>query len=328
MKIEDALGLGISGAPNGALGKMVFSDANSVPTWQDPGFGEIMQPGLGGYFGSSGITATINSSTGLLTFANQRTNDIMWFKIASGAYVRGALSAMSSLTAIKPTTAGNFRYIAIDAVPPSNVDGACTLIINEASVDQTTAILAANNPTSPATGNMRIWDGIVQNSAGTFVLVAATGATARNIVPAATGRDRCPWAKGYFGQVAYSGVDIVQTSTTPVVLTQYQQRAEIQSNCVRLTWRCARMVSGAGGFDMSFLADGSGLENYLYRHAITDTAHLKVLILSNISAGSVLFNLNFTAVVAAQTNTINGPFGSEFTVEELPRQAARLNGTA
>lgn len=315
------------------LGKTFISDASGNLAWQDPRYEDILQAGIVGSIASTGITATVNSSTSALTFSQQRTNDIMWFKLASGLLIPGVIPAMSSLTAVRPTTAGNFRYIAIDCVPPTIWGGNATLTVNEAGADQTTAALASTNPTSVTSGNVRIWDGIVQNSATTTVLVS--GGTGINTIPAATGRDRCPWARGAMSRTTATATVTNSTTTAAQIAAALNTRIEVGANPLRLSFTCigTNTVAAADGVATSCFMDGSQVDGVaqLGGQAPGGTSVGGMVGFSYVTAvpaaGSHLFVPVFQAGIAG-TASINGSTWPQvFTIEEIVRPI-RLNGTA
>lgn len=303
-----------------------------------PDWASIIQPGVLGAVASTGITATVNSGTGALTFLQQRTNDSIWFTLASGLRIRGTLPAMTSLTAIKPTTVGNFRYIAIDAVPPSLPGSACTLTVNEAGSDQTTAALAASNPTTVAAGNVRLWDGIVQNSASTFVLIG--GGSGATLIPAATGRDRCPWARGVadgiFRAAGATNYTTASTSHAVIDATNLSLRLECSGGPIEFMMAMLGNHSVASGrYALSMFVDGAQVDSAAWEaRGISGTTGgngvgvASVFESYSIAAGSHLFQPSFR-VIDAGTLTLNAGSSQGFLFQVRERLQPNVgNGTA
>lgn len=204
-----------------ALGRSMQSDSFGDVQWANAGEGDPLQPGFMVYTptatasipsGNGTIIATL--SGGVFTFGNIPTGDVVWFRDPStNQYIRGICPPPPSLGFTGTGT--NFYGVALDLGPPSTPGGLAQWftvfpnLLNIGSAQSTAALAAANQP-AVAPGFIRVWDGIVGNSPG-----LVSGGSGANLIPAATGRDRRPWARGYRNK--YDSTPTYATGSTGVV---------------------------------------------------------------------------------------------------------------
>jgi hypothetical protein len=249
-----------------ATGKMLISDASGNASWIDPGDADLLQPGVVGNVASTGITATISSSTRVPTWSQWPTNDVIWFSVG-GVMIRGTMPA-GPTAAFDAPASGRWRYVAIDAVPPATFGGACTYV-ESSSADQTSAALAAGAATAVTAGNVRVWDGIITNTAGAYSLVS--GGSGATLIPAATGRDRRPWARGALAIASGVTGSPTTTSTTAVLLTEMVVRVECTGVPIQVLFSADFTNSGADNYvQLSLIEDGTGVIG----PARTNTSHI------------------------------------------------------
>lgn len=247
-------------APTGGpdLGFAFLEDASGSTYFTNPGNDSIQ---AGFLAGGNPITATINSSTGVLTFTNYPTSQAAWFLTAGGVLMRGGTPVASPTPTVSGVTSGDFAYLALYMTTPTTPGGTAgtSLVIG---TSRTTAALAAADQVGAAaqTGKTLVWDGIAHLASSTWTLVAGTPASGSSI-PAATGRDRRPWAKGYRDAQNLSGT-ISTSSATPVVVTGMAQRVECSGATI--------IVSVSGSLDI-----GPGAQNadlWVYEDGVQITA--------------------------------------------------------
>lgn len=214
-------------AESPALGYELFTDGSGNTYWENPGNDELQAGFLGA---TNPVTATINSSTGVLTFSNFPNNQTAWFLTSSGVPMRGTtpVTAPSALT-VSGVTSGDYAYLAMYISCPSTPGGAgaASLVVG---TSRTTAALAAADQVGAAAQNGKtlVWDGIAHLASSVWSLVAGTPASG-SIIPAATGRDRRPWARGARGRIAYvagASYTISATTPTPIDTTNLAFRLE------------------------------------------------------------------------------------------------------
>ena len=208
--------------PSGALGYKLLSDASGNAAWASDN-NDAVQAGLVGITNTGVITAAEVSGT--LTFTNWPTGDFVWFQRAAGVIFRAVMPASTGGSWTLPGS-GKFRYIAADVSMPTTPGGTATLVARTAAADQNTALLAAANPIGPQSGgDIRIWDGILWNNGGTATLVSAVSNDA-NCIPAATGRDRRPWARGANARLLLAANPTLAVATTWTAVPLMSQRIE------------------------------------------------------------------------------------------------------
>jgi hypothetical protein len=138
--------------------------------------------------------ASISASTGVLTFTSWPTGDPLFF-VVGGVWQRCTMAAAPVPTATAVAT--GYTYSAcVDAVP-GGAGNPCTYVYQQ-SAQQTTYAAALAAMPALAAGNIRMWDGVFVNSAGSYIF--ATGTNVGNGVwPTGANnaqRDRRPWARG------------------------------------------------------------------------------------------------------------------------------------
>lgn len=304
-----------------AAGKVLTSDGSGNLTLQTPATSQAdnLQSGVMGNVASTGITVTINSSTRVPTWSQWPLNDVIWF-LTGGTFIRGTMPA-GPTAAFDAPAAGKWRYVAIDAVPGAY--GAACTYLESSSADQTSAANAAAAPTSVTSGNIRIWDGIIANTAGVYSLVA--GGTGINTIPAATGRDRRPWARGA-SVIQQDTVGRTTASTTLVPISSaLAARVECTGVPVCLTLHASYMSNTAiANQEVIFVIDGSSIDAR-YTSTIPTGNYVASAHFQDIytpAAGSHLWQPYF--LVSAGTTTLAQNI--YFTVEEMVRQNT-ANGT-
>jgi hypothetical protein len=257
----------------------------------------------------------------VLTFANFPTGDTIWF-LGGTAQTRGTMPSPGTTLTAPAGASGNYQSIALDAVPPTLYNGPCTYVIS-AGTAVTSANLAAANPAVLAAGNVRVWDGICQNTGGTsWALVTST------LVPAATGRDRRPWARGAFDELVKTAAsNLTSTAAALVDSANLAARVECSGVPVRVKFYSTAASYAAAAIDQaafSTVVDGSylGQANMTVESTTSQWSVIYEYVFTP-AAGSHLFQAGYF-LTAAGTLTL-----SNFTmvIEEIVRQNTN-NGSA
>lgn len=307
-------------------GVLASTDTAGDPKWVGNGMPDVLQGGF--VTGGSAVTATINSSTGVLTFTNWPTSAIAWWYPTGGSSLIRGNTAGAPTPTVSGVTSGDYAYLAMYSTCPSTPDGTggTSLVVG---TSRTTAALAAADQVGAAAQNGKtlVWDSIAHLAAGVWTLVAGTPASG-SIIPAATGRDRRPWAKGAFADILNSGST---ASASPnggyaVVDAILNQRIECSGLPLRLRYFTVATGSASAAAQIIFFQDGAqaGLSNSSATVAgVARPFQWESLIIP--SAGSHLFQPAwFTPSGSLTSNAVS--FGDMLTIEELRPGAA--NGAA
>lgn len=241
-----------SGGAGSALGDELFTDASGNTYWGNPG-NDTLQGGYLGNVNTGAITATINSGTGVLTFTNWPTADVVWIRTSGGLLLRAVVPAAPTPTVSGVTTA-DYAYVQVHLVPPTTPGGTCTTAITIGTSRTTAALAVADQVGAASTnGSLLVWDGIAHLASSVWTLVAGTPASG-SIIPAATGRDRRPWAKGALYAPAMTTAGTQVSFTTP---PGWAQRIECSGAPMQVEFGFIYAPSGAGNIGVQFVFDST-----------------------------------------------------------------------
>lgn len=228
-----------------------------------------MDPLQAGFMGgTSSITATVNSTTGVLTFSNWPTGAVVWLPTASGLLVRNVMGSAPTGLTVSGITSSDFAYLAVTLAANTVPGGAPTVALSIGTSRTTAALAAADQRGASNNGtNVLAWDGIGKNAGGgtPWSLQAGTPASG-SVIAAATGRDRRPWARGAFTRLIKSAATAGTASTTMVAVDTSTLQARVECSGVPLTFRfmgtLAVPLTAGDGIQVGIWQDGTSVDGF------------------------------------------------------------------
>lgn len=252
-----------------------------------------------------GVTFSVNAGNGELTF--NISNGAAWLPTEAGALVRVFTAAATYK--IKPPTlpaSGGWRKIGIEIT----ASGESTVVSMVSGTEQVSETLAIANPPAITAGKARIFDYVLQNSAGTYSTHA--------------GRDRRSWARGALSQrVLAAGLET--KNTTGVTVAELTTRIEATGVPVRVSISGTYLnLESPAKVNVAFGTSTFSTRLFTTTTLAVGAAPVDQSVVFTPAAGSTLAFVNLFA--APGGGAVELAKGTELLIEEL-RPSAN-NGTA
>lgn len=272
-----------------------------------------------------GYTLSVNSSTGALS-SSTPAGGAAWLPAPVGGLVRTYTAPATFSGLIPPVLPGAGGYLAVGWELEAAGGSASLHLVSGPEKGSAAEAIAAPAPTT--SGRMRFLDYVMLNTAGVYSLPVV-------------GRDRRPWAKGFYAYQRRESGSVYSTESStpaPIDATNLSMRAECSGKPMRFEITCIPETSTSAVGVIDLLVDGAaavltpGNKPILVADAATppiqNTATFGLTWVP--SAGSHLLRPAMTKTAGTGPFKINNALGVgviEWSVQEILRPSAN-NGTA